>query len=261
MGSGGDGGGRRRPTHDELVALGDGTLPAARAEEFEALAAADPELAADVAAERRAVDLLRRASAEAAGAGAPLALRERLAQGTRARPLRRGLLAGGVAVAAVAVALLALLLPSGSGGPTLAGAVDLATRSAGPSPAPDPAVPVLYEGAVDGVAFPVWTDEFGWRPDGARTDDLDGREAGTLWYAKEGRRIAYTIVAGAALDVPDGAGAVSRDGVALRVLTRGDRLVVTWLRSGRTCVLSGVGVDEDTLLKLAVWKGAGRVGF
>jgi hypothetical protein len=36
---------------------------------------------------------------------------------------------------------------------------------------------------------------------------------------------------------------------------------VTWLRGGHTCVLSGAGVDEDTLTKLAVWKGAGAVTF
>ena len=36
---------------------------------------------------------------------------------------------------------------------------------------------------------------------------------------------------------------------------------VTWLRDGHTCVLSGVGVPEDTLTKLAVWKGKGAVTF
>jgi hypothetical protein len=37
--------------------------------------------------------------------------------------------------------------------------------------------------------------------------------------------------------------------------------VVTWTRDGRTCVLSGVGVDDETLVKLAVWNGEGAVSF
>jgi hypothetical protein len=37
--------------------------------------------------------------------------------------------------------------------------------------------------------------------------------------------------------------------------------VVTWRRQGHTCVLSGTGVDRDTLLELAAWKGQGAVSF
>ena len=51
---------------------------------------------------------------------------------------------------------------------------------------------------------------------------------------------------------------MTRDGVDLQVFARDGRLAVTWLRAGHTCVLSSAGVDEDTLTKLAVWKGAGR---
>jgi hypothetical protein len=36
---------------------------------------------------------------------------------------------------------------------------------------------------------------------------------------------------------------------------------VTWVRQGHTCVLSGTGVDADTLLTLASWKGKGAVRF
>jgi hypothetical protein len=39
------------------------------------------------------------------------------------------------------------------------------------------------------------------------------------------------------------------------------RQVVTWLRGGLTCVLSGADVDRPTLLELAAWKGQGAVRF
>ena len=32
-------------------------------------------------------------------------------------------------------------------------------------------------------------------------------------------------------------------------------------RDGRTCVLSAVGVNDETLVKLAVWQGGGAVRF
>jgi hypothetical protein len=114
---------------------------------------------------------------------------------------------------------------------------------------------------VDGVAFPEWEQEFGWRAAGQRGDDLDGRDTRTVAYEKEGKSVAYTIVPGEALENPEDATQVTRDGVLLRVFPSGDRLAVTWLRDGHTCVLSGVGVDEDTLTKLAVWKGGGAVTF
>ena len=41
----------------------------------------------------------------------------------------------------------------------------------------------------------------------------------------------------------------------------GDRTVVTWLRDGHTCVLSGSGVPRRTMLELAAWKGDGAVAF
>jgi hypothetical protein len=37
--------------------------------------------------------------------------------------------------------------------------------------------------------------------------------------------------------------------------------VLTWLRRGHTCVLSGRGVRLDALLKLAVWRGRGRIPY
>jgi hypothetical protein len=49
--------------------------------------------------------------------------------------------------------------------------------------------------------------------------------------------------------------------VKLRPFDEEGREVVTWLRGGRTCVLSGDGVSSATLLELAAWKGMGSVKF
>ena len=49
-------------------------------------------------------------------------------------------------------------------------------------------------------------------------------------------------------------GAVAwRKGVPYRLLTEHGAQVVTWLRDGRLCVVSGRGVDSATLLQLASW--------
>ena len=68
-------------------------------------------------------------------------------------------------------------------------------------------------------------------------------------------------MSGDALPNPDDANATERDGVELHEFTSDGRTAVTWLRDGRTCVLSGQDVDQDTLNKLAVWKGSGAVTF
>jgi hypothetical protein len=49
--------------------------------------------------------------------------------------------------------------------------------------------------------------------------------------------------------------------VKLRPFDEEGREVVTWLRGGQTCVLSGERVSEATLLELAAWKGMGSVKF
>jgi hypothetical protein len=60
----------------------------------------------------------------------------------------------------------------------------------------------------------------------------------------EGRRIAYTIVDGDALDWPGNAEPMPRDGVDLRTFQDGDRTVVTWRRHGKTCILSSTSVPR-----------------
>jgi hypothetical protein len=51
-----------------------------------------------------------------------------------------------------------------------------------------------------------------------------------------------------------GAGTIAwRGGVSYRLLTENGATIVTWLRDGHLCILSGHGVSSATLLKLASW--------
>jgi len=94
-----------------------------------------------------------------------------------------------------------------------------------------------------------------------RTDEIGGRETKTVFYRREGRRIAYTIVEGEQLAWPPGSDRAEREGTELRVFRDDDRTAVTWRRNGRTCILSATNVPTDQLLELAAWKGQGAVDF
>ena len=116
--------------------------------------------------------------------------------------------------------------------------------------------------AVDGVAFPDWGREFGWRATGMRHDDLGGRPTATVFYEHMGHRLAYTIVSGTALPRPAGARTVERDGLRISLYRdpgHGGHDVAVFERGGRTCVVAGHVLELDTLLDLAAWKGDGRV--
>jgi hypothetical protein len=248
----------------DLAALADGSLPPERRAEVEARTQADPELRALVDEQRRAVDLVRTAGADTR---APLALRERVEAdrqrlAPRARRRRRGLLGGLAAGLAVVALALVLALPGGTpGAPTVVQAAGL-TALPPTTPAPGRSKgSELLDTAVDGVAYPYWGDNFAWETAGARRDRLDGRDTTTVFYDKNGKRIGYTIVSGRALKTPGGARTTVLNGVTLRSFTHDGRTVVTWLRSGHTCVLAGANVAPAALLKLAAWKGKGGVPF
>jgi anti-sigma factor RsiW len=250
------------PREEELAALADGSLSPERRAAVEAMVENSPELAARLDEQRDALSLIRSAGETVE---APFALRERIgAARPAARPARRRFAWGGAALAAgaaVAVLVVFLALPGNvPGGPSVAEAAGLGSRAptAGPPPA---ASDTLLGRDVEGVSFPNWAKKFGWTADGVRVDTVGGRRATTVFYEKKGRRIAYTIVAGKALRRPGDATELSREGTDLRVLTVGGRRVVTWERLGRTCILSGIGVDDGTLAKLAAWKGRGTVPF
>jgi hypothetical protein len=249
-------------TMRELTQLADGTLSGAKRTALEERIRTSPELSAALERQRTAVAALR-----GLDVAAPPGLRARV-EGERQRPSapvrrRRVALAGGLAGAAAAAALVAVLvLPSGSGGPSVVEAAQLSDLPATQASVPvDPSNAKLLAASGDGVPFPNLEGEFGYREAGARSDELDGRDAKTVFYESGGKRIGYTIVSGNAIDAPKGAAKHELNGVALSSTADGPMRIVTWLRGGRTCVLSGRGVSTEELLQLASWKGEGSVPF
>jgi anti-sigma factor RsiW len=259
-------------TDDEadLVAFVDDRLDPGQRARVEARAAKDPAFAAALARQRRGRDAV---TAAVETTGAPLALRTRVEQmgtgrGRRKadqRPSARTRLAGrrwpaaGLVAGALAAVLAGIVLIGG--GP---GIYDVAAAALNPPAAaiaPVPAGSKLLHEHVGEVAFPNYAGKFGWKAAGTRTDEIDGRATRTVFYEKEGRQIAYTVVSGAPLGWPDDATKATREGTLLRALRADGREVVTWRRRGHTCVLSAKDVPRAELLDLAGWKGKGAVGF
>jgi hypothetical protein len=244
----------------DLAAAADGTLPPTRQAELEAMAEEDSELAAALDEQRRAVTLIRGAAAEI---HAPLALRERLENervraARPARPRRRwfSIALGGAALAAV---LLAVVLAA-PGSPTVDEAAAFALQPAtGPAPAAQGA---LLDAEQSGVAFPNWAEKFGWKATGSHTGKVGGRDATTVYYEKEGKTLAYTIVSGDSLGDPDDATTIEVEGTGIDLFdAEGGNRAAEWLRDGHTCILAGKGVDDATMAKLAGWKAKGDVAF
>jgi anti-sigma factor RsiW len=241
----------------ELSALADGSLDSSRRATVEARIAASPELSALYERERRVVAALHQARATDR---APAGLRARI---EAARPARAKLAsrrigyAGGVASALAAIALaLVLALPSGApGAPSVSDAAALATR--GPSqgaPAPEPHAPAALQARVGKLYFPNWASQLGLRAVGARSDDLRGHKAVTVYYESDGNQIAYTIVAAPDLTAP-GAQRTVVNGTELWTFATNGRTVVAWRLAGDTCVLSATGIMASELQMLAAWRG------
>jgi anti-sigma factor RsiW len=222
------------PPADEadLAALADGCLSGSRQGEVEVRVAADPALAAAVERQRAALAMLA-----AVELPAPLALRLRVEElkAARVASRRRSALAAALGLTATLVLLTVLLLAAR--GPALDDVLAVTLRPA--------TAPAASGEAFEGVRFPLYER---WRMTGARTDVIDGRRVRTVFYERDGRTIAYAIVAGPALD----------DVGELRAVRGpGDLVAVTWTRAGRTCVIAGSGVDADLLARLAVVAGRG----
>ena len=189
----------------DLCAFADGTLPAERRAEVETRVAASPELQELVERQRRAVAATRTSAAEpvpASLATAVEALRPRVSRRSRDRQLTFGLALAGV-LAAVAAAFLVLTMGGGPATPSVAGAARLAALPAnGPAPGASGTGGTQLAAAVQGVAFPDLSSSYGWRATGVRHGRVDGRDATVVHYTKDGRNIAYAIVAGPGLPRP-----------------------------------------------------------
>lgn len=188
-----------------------------------------------------------------------LAARSRLNH--TARPRRRTpLFAVGALTAAGALLWTVAVLGGSQAGLTVAQAATLASRPAtmvvGEPPDDGVTLPGL---TAAGLPFPYWEDRFDWDADGVRTDRLDGRSETTVFYRRTGQSLAYTIVSGKSLPSAAGARTLVRAGTTLVVYPNTG--VVTWLRRGHTCVLSGRGVPLQALMTLAVWRGRGRIPY
>jgi anti-sigma factor RsiW len=246
----------------DLARLADDTLSPERRAEVEARVAASPQLSSIVERQGVALDALR----GTADTGAPARLRAQVdrRRGRSARGERRRVVIG-VAIATAAAVLLALILvlPGAfSGGPSVADAAALAEKPpTQAAPSGVAGAPQLLRAEVDDLPFPNYTAKFGWKPVGARQDDPSGRGATTVYYEKDGRTIAYTIVSGDALDPPSDARSITRASVEYRGFRDDGRTAVTWERDGHTCVLSGTAVQPAELLMLADWRGKGAIPF
>jgi anti-sigma factor RsiW len=247
-------------TRRDLARLADGSLSGYDRAELEARLGGSPGLRAAFVRQRAGAAALRGLNLKA-----PASLRARIAveaaTSSRVRRPRRLALAGALAAVAAAALAAVLILPSGSEAPTVREASRLAERPPAGAIAVDPSNPKLLAANVEGVPFPNWSKQFGWRQAGTRSDRIGDREAQTVLYEHDGKRIAYTIVSGAGIAAPSDASTTRRNGVTLHSLADGGRRVVTWWRNGRTCVLSASNVGDPELLKLASWKGDGAVPF
>lgn len=186
------------------------------------------------------------------------ALRVRAGTGAPAHVRRRwwlpplpavGLRYASAATTAAAALVVGLVLAlSGGGGLSIASAASLATRGPSqPAPALDASAPkTLLSARVGDLHFPNWETPQGWRSTGQRMDRVDGRAVTTVYYAKDGHRVAYSIVSAPAL------GGLNTKGEPYATLHQHGRTVVVWQERGHTCVLSATGISAHSLWKLAV---------
>jgi hypothetical protein len=212
---------------------------------------ADPE-------QQRAIALLR-----SVDVAAPEALRSRLdamideAGGRRRRrPLssrwRNTLFVPAATALAIVIVALVVLLGSGSTAPSVGDTAKLALSSAtAPAPAADAGHPDLLAAGVDGVPFPSYVSNPGYRATGSRRQVVHERTIMTVYYrAPNGTRVGYSIVPGHTLTVPGGASFVAH-GVRYTYGRVGSGRYITWTRGGHTCVIAGTRVSHRTLLALA----------
>jgi hypothetical protein len=241
-------------TEGELTRLADGSLPAEREADLVAQIRQSPELKAAYAEQERAVTMLR-----ALNEPAPASLRARVDELTgataaprRARRWRRAFALPAATAVAAAVAAVVVLASGGGATPTVPVAARLALASATlPAPPVDPSQAQNLTLTAAGIPFPAWGRKKGWTADGARADTVDGRKITTVFYMDaNGNRIGYAIADGAPLSDAHGQ-AVTRGGVRFTLQQSGPAHLISWVRSGHTCVIAGRSVTYTALLRLA----------
>jgi hypothetical protein len=243
----------QKASEGELTRLADGSLPADRQADLLAQIRHSSELTAALAEQERAVTMLR-----ALDEPAPATLRARLDElsGTtaprRAPRWRRAFVLPGATAIAAAVAAVVILVSGGGGAPTVPVAARLALASATlPAPPVNPNSSQNLTLTAAGIPFPAWGAQRGWTASGARTDKVDGRTITTVFYlSRHGGRIGYTITDGAPLSGVHGT-SVSRYGVRFTLQRSGPARLISWVRSGHTCVIAGRSVSYRALLSLA----------
>jgi hypothetical protein len=243
----------RKHPEGELTRLADGSLPADRQADLLAQIRQSPELTAAFAEQERAVTMLR-----ALDEPAPAALRTRLDELTgatasrRAPRWRRAFVLPGATAVAIAAAAVVVLVGGGGATPTVPVAARLALASATlPSPTVNPRESQNLNLTAAGIPFPAWGAKAGWTVSGARTDTVDGRKVTTVYYlGRRGDRIGYAITSGEPLSGVHGS-TVRRYGVRFTLQQSGPARVISWVRSGHTCVIAGRSVSYSTLLHLA----------
>ena len=237
-----------------LVGLADGTVRGRRRAAAEARLESVPAATNLVRHQRRVAGALQ--GGPKAPAAPPLS---DIARAQRPMPAFRVRVAAAAGAIAAALAVVAVLIPSG-GATTAADVAPLGSlRATAPAPQPLPGVESRLAVSFEGVTYPNWSHQFGWHATGARSDVVDGRATHTVYYQHTMHRIGYTVVSGRPLAVPDDVERVSRGGVQIALLR--DRDAAVFVRDGHTCVLSGHVMHRSTLIKLAAWKGGGRLSF
>ncbi|MHB1808820.1 MAG: hypothetical protein ACYCU0_05940 [Solirubrobacteraceae bacterium] len=259
----------------ELAALADGTLDPRRGAKLRRELERSPERNAAfedqrvalasiaLASEASASDSLHEAIAGSAAAasrrqtlsapGGEQTRQARSRDDSRAKAPRRSRLTAVVASVA-ALALLAafvLIHPSGAS-PSIAGIVSFAQKGPARPAQMQPPGSDRLAASVEGVRFPYWAKRFGWFANGERSGSAEKRTLTVVYYTDGNRQLSYAIVAGAAFS-PSGGHSVSQGGVSYRLLDAEGERTIVWRRGGHTCVLSGHGAADATLLALASW--------
>jgi hypothetical protein len=236
-----------RRTLADISALADGTLSPERESAVRDLIAGSPALRQRYDRERQAVQALHSVRAERAPAQLRLGIDNR--RRTVRRPRSRLIYVGSLATAmAAVVAAIVLLLPGGTpGAPSVSQAAALAVR--GPVMGAPAKQGLKLNQDVQEVYFPSWS-RLHWHAVGQRVDHLGDWVAVTVFYRWRDKRVAYTILDKPALKWP-GTQTFRVHGVDFQGFSSHGRLVVTWRRSGHTCILSSKGLTLSRLATLA----------